>query len=50
MGIPCGKVILVTETEAAALYCLTTSQDLGLNDSDNFVICDAGAITVVKTS
>jgi hypothetical protein len=38
---------LITEPEAAALYCASISQDAGLRDGDRFVVCDAGGGTVV---
>jgi molecular chaperone DnaK (HSP70) len=38
---------LITEPEAAALYCASMSQDAGLKDGDRFIVCDAGGGTVV---
>lgn len=38
---------LVTEPEAAALYCSTLCHEVELKDGDCFLICDAGGGTVV---
>src|SRR5271170_4196930 len=46
-GIPDDKLFLVTELEAAALYCATTCQEVDLDDGDHFLVCDAGGGTVV---
>jgi molecular chaperone DnaK (HSP70) len=48
-GIPDEKLFLVTEPEAAALYCATTCEEVDLNDGDQFLVCDAGGGTVVCT-
>ena len=39
---------LISEPEAAALYCASMSQDAGLKDGDRFIVCDAGGGTVVR--
>jgi molecular chaperone DnaK (HSP70) len=46
-GIPEDDLALVTEPEAAALYCSTLCHEVNLNDGDRFLICDAGGGTVV---
>ena len=46
-GIPDDKLFLVTEPEAAALYCATTCEEVDLDDGDHFLVCDAGGGTVV---
>lgn len=46
-GIPERKLELITEPEAAALYCATMCREVDLNDGDCFMICDAGGGTVV---
>ena len=46
-GIPEEDLILVTEPEAAALYCSTLCHEVDLKDKDRFLICDAGGGTVV---
>ena len=46
-GIPTDKLTLVTEPEAAALYCMTTCQEVDLRPGDYFMVCDAGGGTVV---
>ena len=38
---------LVTEPEAAALYCSTLCQEVSMVNGDRFLICDAGGGTVV---
>jgi molecular chaperone DnaK (HSP70) len=38
---------MVTEPEAAALYCSTLCHEVNLNNGDCFLICDAGGGTVV---
>ena len=48
-GIPDEKLFLVTEPEAAALYCATTCEEVDLNNGDHFLVCDAGGGTVVLT-
>ena len=47
-GIPEADLILVTEPEAAALYCSTLCHEVDLKDKDRFLICDAGGGTVVN--
>ena len=47
-GIPEEDLVLVTEPEAAALYCSTLCHEVDLNDKDRFLICDAGGGTVVS--
>ena len=49
-GIPDEKLFLVTEPEAAALYCATTCEEVDLNNGDHFLVCDAGGGTVVMHS
>ena len=39
---------LVSEPEAAALYCATLCRDADLGTGDRFVVCDAGGGTVVR--
>jgi molecular chaperone DnaK (HSP70) len=46
-GFEFDELILVTEPEAAALYCSTLCNEVNLNDGDRFLICDAGGGTVV---
>jgi hypothetical protein len=46
-GIPRKKLSLITEPEAAALYCATQSKQSDLYKGDRFMICDAGGGTVV---
>jgi len=46
-GIPANKLDLVTEPEAAALYCATICNEVDLGDGDRFMVCDAGGGTVV---
>lgn len=46
-GIPDEKLFLVTEPEAAALYCATTCEEVDLGNGDHFLVCDAGGGTVV---
>jgi hypothetical protein len=47
LGVPNEKLVLITEPEAAALYCATTCQEVDLTDGDRFLVCDAGGGTVV---
>lgn len=49
-NIPNDKLTLVTEPEAAALYCATMCREVGLSDGDQFIVCDAGGGTVVSDS
>lgn len=46
-GIPDNDLFLVSEPEAAALYCSTLCNEVNLNAGDRFLICDAGGGTVV---
>lgn len=46
-GIPEQNLTLITETEAAAWYCVAMCTEAGLHEGDCFLICDAGDITVV---
>jgi molecular chaperone DnaK (HSP70) len=48
-GVPRRKLYMVTEPEAAALYCITVCDDVSLQVGDRFIICDAGGETVVPT-
>jgi molecular chaperone DnaK (HSP70) len=50
LGISNDELILIPEPEAAALFCATTCQEVGLNDGDQFLLCDAGGGTVVSFS
>jgi molecular chaperone DnaK (HSP70) len=47
-GIAEDSLDLVTEPEAAAFYCSTLCKEVGLEDGDRFLICDAGGGTVVR--
>jgi molecular chaperone DnaK (HSP70) len=47
-GIKEDDLKLVTEPEAAALYCSTLCPEVNLNKGDKFLICDAGGGTVVR--
>lgn len=46
-GIPGDHLLLITEPEAAALFCATTFREMDLSDGDRFLVCDAGGGTVV---
>ena len=46
-GISPTKLMLITEPEAAALYCATLCEEVDLQTGDRFLICDAGGGTVV---
>jgi hypothetical protein len=46
-GIVKKDLDLVTEPEAAALYCATLCVEADLYDGDRFIVCDAGGGTVV---
>jgi molecular chaperone DnaK (HSP70) len=48
-GITRKNLLLVTEPEAAALYCATLCEQVDLKEGDRFLICDAGGGTVVST-
>jgi hypothetical protein len=41
-------VEVVTEGQAAAIYCMRLCGDVELTDDDCFIICDAGGATVVR--
>jgi molecular chaperone DnaK (HSP70) len=47
-GIPRRKLVLITEPEAAALYCATFCKEVDLEPGDRFLVCDAGGGTVVS--
>jgi molecular chaperone DnaK (HSP70) len=46
-GIPEDNLHLITEPEAAAVYCATLCDQVDLQKGDSFVVCDAGGGTVV---
>ena len=46
-GIKRENLTLITEPEAAAIYCATLCNDMDLEPGDRFMICDAGGGTVV---
>jgi molecular chaperone DnaK (HSP70) len=46
-GIPRKKLTLITEPEAAALFCASLCEEVDLQEGDRFLICDAGGGTVV---
>lgn len=47
-GIEKDNLTLITEPEAAALYCATLCNEVDLEPGDRFMICDAGGGTVVS--
>jgi molecular chaperone DnaK (HSP70) len=47
-GINPEDLTLITEPEAAALYCATLCDEVDLEPGDRFLICDAGGGTVVR--
>jgi hypothetical protein len=47
-GIPGRELTLITEPEAAALYCSLKSHEVDLGLGDRFLVCDAGGGTVVS--
>ena len=47
-GIERRNLILITEPEAAALYCIRLFEQGDINVGDRFLICDAGGGTVVE--
>ena len=50
-GIPKDRLVIITEPEAAALYCAMTCKTIQKYQSgDHFVLCDAGGVTVVRTA
>lgn len=46
-GITAYDLTLITEPEAAALYCATLCDEVDLGQGDRFMVCDAGGGTVV---
>jgi molecular chaperone DnaK (HSP70) len=46
-GVPSDRMVLITEPEAAALYCATLCNEVDLRVGNHFVVCDAGGGTVV---
>lgn len=46
-GFPDERLLLISEPEAAALYCATASEEVDLCDGERFLVCDAGGGTVV---
>jgi molecular chaperone DnaK (HSP70) len=46
-GIARKRLTLITEPEAAALFCATLCTDMDLREGDRFMVCDAGGGTVV---
>lgn len=46
-GIPLSNLLLLTEPEAAAQYCIKNCKEVDLKVGDKFLICDAGGGTVV---
>jgi len=48
IGILDPDLTMITEPEAAALYCSTLCHEVDLNDGDYFMVCDAGGGTVVS--
>lgn len=49
-GIPEKKLAIISEPEAAALYCATLCNQSDLCKGDKFLVCDAGGGTVVWLS
>ena len=49
-GIRSESLTLITEPEAAALYCATLCTEVDLGPGDRFLICDAGGGTVVHSA
>jgi molecular chaperone DnaK (HSP70) len=47
-GISRRKLMLISEPEAAAVYCSTLCKEVDLQAGDRFLICDAGGGTVVR--
>jgi molecular chaperone DnaK (HSP70) len=48
IDVPEEQIVLVTEPEAAALYCATVYQNEDLEEGDRILICDAGGGTLVR--
>ena len=46
-NIPQSSLHFITEPEAAALYCASISNEVGLRNGEYFTVCDAGGGTVV---
>jgi Hsp70 protein len=46
-GIPGDDLTIITEPEAAALYCAIKCDEVDLGEGDRFLVCDAGGGTVV---
>lgn len=46
-GIPEGALTLISEPEAAALFCSSLCDEVDLKAGDRFLVCDAGGGTVV---
>ena len=49
-GIPRRQLMLITEPEAAAVFCATLCKEVDLQTGDRFLVCDAGGGTVVCSS
>ena len=49
-GIQGDALSLISEPEAAALYCATLCNEVDLRSGDHFLMCDAGGGTVVTLS
>jgi tetratricopeptide (TPR) repeat protein len=47
-GFPGHRLTLISEMDAAAIFCSTTCDGVDLNDSDRFLVCDAGGRLVVS--
>ena len=47
-GIAGEKLVLITEPEAAALYCAALCEEVDIRVGSHFVVCDAGGGTVVR--
>lgn len=46
-GLQKENLILITEPEAAAIYCATLCTETDLREGARFLVCDAGGGTVV---
>jgi len=46
-GIPQKDLMLITEPEAAAHFCISLCKDTDLKEGEKFLVCDAGGGTVV---
>ena len=42
------RLMLISEPEAAAIYCEKTCEQFDMTDGDEFMICDAGGILAVN--